>query len=193
MTEFLEILKYTIPSLVVLLTTYFILKKFIDLHTETLHLLKNNLQQKDNDHPEPGKSLENETILPLKLQAYERLILFLERINPANLVVREIEPGLNASQFHKKLLNTIREEYEHNITQQIYVSDSVWNLVRRAKEEVMTLINESMKKVTPDEPAVKLGEMILSGIFEEDKDPVAQAIAAIKKEMQITFNPKTSR
>ena len=187
MTEFFEILKYTVPSLVVLLITYFVLKKFTNFHNESLSLLKKSIEKNSFKDTLKAQSEEKETILPLKLQAYERLVLFLERINPSNLIVREIEPGMSASQFRKKLLNVVREEYEHNITQQIYVSEKVWNMVKNAKESVLSLINDAFAKVNPDDPAVNLGERILAGIIEEDKDPVTQAVSAVKNEMNITF------
>ena len=187
MTELLEILKYTIPSIVVLITAYLILKRFIDFNNENLTWLKDYFEKKDQNE-KGDKSAEKEAVIPLKLQAYERLVLFLERINPPNLVVREMDQRLTAAQFQRKLLNAVRNEFEHNITQQIYLSDEVWNLVKNAKEEVMSLINISAKKVKPDDPALKLAETILSNSFEEEKNPVETAISAIKSEMKKNFS-----
>lgn len=98
-----------------------------------------------------------------------------------------MEPGINAAAFYKKLLNTVQSEFEHNITQQLYVSETAWNHIKNAKEEVLSLINESYKKVKPDDPAIKLGETILANIFEEGKDPIATALTVLKTEMRNNF------
>jgi hypothetical protein len=187
MTELLEVLKYTVPSLVVLLTAFLILKRFVEFNNKNLEVLKQLTEQHKNNSAAGLSEKEKDNIVTLRLQAYERIVLFLERINPLNLVVREMEPGLTAAQFHKKLLNVIHQEFEHNITQQIYLSDEVWEMVKNAKEEIMSLINASMREVKPDDKALTLGEIILSKSVEQDNDVVSKTISALKAEMNSLF------
>jgi len=187
MSEFIEILKYTIPSVVILLTAYFMFKRFIDWNTETYKQIINSLEKSSKNPVEDVKYKEKESVISLRLQAYERVLLYLERINPVNLVVREIEPKLTAAQYSKKLLNIVQNEFDHNITQQLYISNDVWTLVKNAKEEVLTLINTAAKKVEPDEPAVKLAEKILDINSTKEADPVENAILALKSEMKSVF------
>ncbi len=187
MTEFIEILKYTIPAIVVLLTAYFMLKRFVDWNTETYKQIMNSLEKSSKNSAEDVKYKEKESVISLRLQAYERILLYLERINPVNLVVREIEPKLTAAQFRRKLLNIVQNEFDHNITQQLYLSNEVWTLVKNAKEEVLSLINSAAKKVKPDEPAIKLAEVILDINSTKESDPVEAAISALKSEMKSIF------
>ena len=187
MSEFIEILKYTIPSVVILLTAYFMFKRFIDWNTETYKQIINSLEKSSKNPVEDVKYKEKESVISLRLQAYERVLLYLERINPVNLVVREIEPKLTAAQYSKKLLNIVQNEFDHNITQQLYISNDVWTLVKNAKEEVLSLINTAAKNVEPDEPAVKLAEKILDINSTKETDPVENAILALKSEMKSVF------
>ena len=80
-------------------------------------------------------------VTPIRLQAYERMVLFMERINPESLILRTHQDGLNAKEFHVRLIKSIREEYEHNITQQMYVSVGAWNMVTNAKNNIVKLCN----------------------------------------------------
>jgi len=70
-----------------------------------------------------------------ELQAYERLILLMERITPDNLIMRIDSTGMNTNEFHLELLSNIRAEFDHNISQQLYVSDLVWQDVYNAKKK----------------------------------------------------------
>ena len=78
-----------------------------------------------------------EISLPVRLQAYERICLFLERITPSNLIIRVNEPGLSAPAFQQLLLKEIRDEYNHNVSQQVYMSSEVWEMVKTAKEDLI--------------------------------------------------------
>lgn len=188
MNELLEILKYTVPALVVLLTAYMVLKKFLDFNTKHLVVMQQNYELEKQKLAAESKRKREESFIPLKLQANERLALFLERINPPNLITRELKPGLKAGEFHKILLTDIRDEFEHNMSQQIYISDEAWNNVKMAKEEVLSLINKSINEVNPSDTAVKLGEVILSHSFEAQKNPIDLALAALKKDLRTQFS-----
>jgi len=167
--EILEILKYTIPAIIVFLTAYLI------------------LQQSLKKEKERGKFeivLQNQKIaLPIRLQAYERLTLFLERITPDSLLIRTNQPGMTSAQLHHDMLKTIRAEYEHNLSQQIYVSHEAWELVKNARAGVIKLINSSADKIKPTEPAAKLSNLIFERIMEVEKHPTQIAVNYLKEEL----------
>ena len=127
MSEFLEILKYVLPSLVVFAAAYFLIRSFLD------HEVKELKEEK--------KDISRKAAVPLRFQAYERIVLFLERISPPNLVLRVSQANMSKEILQAELLKTVREEYEHNLAQQIYISDKAWEVVNGAKEEVLSDIN----------------------------------------------------
>jgi hypothetical protein len=128
-----------------------------------------------------------ETILPNRLQAYERMCLFLERISPPNLLLRLNNPGYTAREFHKVLLDEIRNEYNHNVSQQIYMSDEVWNMIRNAKEDLTILINEASAGLEGEATALDLSRRIFELTLEKKVEPISHALVELKKEIQQTF------
>lgn len=173
LNQFLEILKYILPSVVVFLTAYYVLKHFMQIQLRKEAMEIRARQQKDTN--------------PIRLQAYERMVLFLERITPSSLIMRLNKEGLSASQFHQELLSTIRAEYEHNLTQQIYISNASWEAVRRAKEETVKLINVSASKINGDAKAIELGKFILEMSMQVEKLPTQLAIDFLKEEVKTLF------
>jgi len=172
MEAFLEILKIVLPAAMVFVATYIILRS----------MLEND--QKKRDH-ELRKTKENHsaTTLPLKIQAYERLVIYLERINPNTLVVRTNKNGMSAHQLQLELIRAIKAEYEHNLSQQIYVSAGAWELVKTAREELIKLINISATKVNQDAPSNDLAMMILNIAAGLDKKlPNEVALEFVKRE-----------
>ena len=105
---------------------------------------------------------EKANILPNRLQAYERIALFLERISPESLIIREQNHAINCLTFHSLLLRTVRTEYEHNVAMQIYLSPEAWKLVQTAREEVIKLINTTARDTKPELPSIEMGKAILT-------------------------------
>src|SRR5438477_1949055 len=114
----LDLLKITVPALMLLAGMYFLVKTYVD-RDYRLRLLE--LRMKNA-----------ETVLPIRLQAYERMCLFLERITPSNLLIRVSGSGQTASDYHRMLINDIRNEYNHNLSQQIYMTDKTWEMIQSA-------------------------------------------------------------
>lgn len=85
---------------------------------------------------------KNQATLPLQLQAYERLVLLADRISLPNLVSRINQPELTARQLQQLLIMNVKQEFEHNITQQIYVSKEAWEAVQNLKEQNLLIINQ---------------------------------------------------
>ena len=135
----------------------------------------------------PGKDArteEQKIILPLRLQAYERIILFLERISPNNLIMRLNKPEMTSIQLQALLVKTVREEFEYNLSQQIYISSTAWELVKNAKEETIKLVNVASGKLQESASAGELAKTIFDLAVGKDKLPVNIAIDDIKKEVQ---------
>jgi hypothetical protein len=171
--EILEILKYVLPSAVVLAATYLINKQFLEREREKdrLQLITEN----------------SKTVTPIRLAAYERLTLFLERINPQNLVVRVTQPGMNALELQRDLLTTIRAEYEHNLSQQIYVSANAWKAVTDIKELITQIVNQAAQTVEIDAKSSELGKKIVEIYSNQENEPVTAAVEVLKSEITLIF------
>lgn len=170
----LEILKYTLPSFMILVAVYYLAKQ---QNQKDISLL-----EKRNDKEIRDKN--QEVLLPIRLQAHERLILFLERIHPLQIVIRYSNPSLTSSQFQSVLLQAIRDEFEHNLSQQLYVSDVSWNKVINAKEECIKQVNFSASKLNSNAPANDLGGLIIQNFTAISPNPIQDAIKQMKQDVQ---------
>lgn len=128
-----------------------------------------------------------EMVVPARMQAYERIILFLERTQPENLVRRTLKGNISALAFQAELVSTVRGEYEHNISQQIYISLNAWAMVKTATEETIRLVNVAGTKVSVNDSATELAEKILEITSQIGKFPTSIAIENIKKEFAQYF------
>jgi len=173
MNTLIEFGKILIPASIVLYAVYLIVRSFI---TKEIELKKLEV-----------RSRSIETILPARLQAYERVTLFLERISPQNLLIRLNSPGLIAKDFQRMLLNEIRDEYNHNVSQQVYMSEGVWNLVKNAKEDLVMLINDASSQVADDATSIDFAKRIFELTMEKSVDPIGHALTEVKKEIQQIF------
>jgi hypothetical protein len=169
----IDFLVYLAPSLLVFLTAFFLVRKFLDSDQKLKYAELKRAMDKD--------------ILPLRLQAYERIVLFLERISPNNLLVRIYQPGLSVTEFHRELMMAIRAEYEHNITQQVYVTNNAWNIVRTSRDELIKLINQSLEKCNPSSPGTELSRKVFESMLDSEEFPIQRAIDQIKNEAHSLF------
>ena len=174
MNALIELLKILIPAGAVLAAAYFLVKRFLDN------------DQKRREHE--LKKTSQATITPLKIQAYERIVIFLERINPNSIVIRVNKNGMSARQLQMDLVATVKNEYEHNLSQQIYMSPGSWEMVKNAKEEIIKLVNISSSKVSADAPGSDLAMMILNITANLDRKlPNDVALEYVKREIAQTF------
>ncbi len=167
---FLDVLKYTLSGSLVSLAAYFLLKNHFDSYYNLKELEYKNLVVKD--------------ILPLKLQAYERMIVFVERINPANLLLRLHAPGMSAKEMQNLILSEIRAEYLHNISQQLYMNKSAWDIIKRVKDDTVGLVNQSMASLPSDTSAVDLSKIIFGRLSEVEENPYDLAVLVLKTDFQ---------
>ena len=133
------------------------------------------------------KLTNQQSITPIRLQAYERMIVFLERITPSNMVMRIHKSGMSSRLLHTELVKTIRSEYEHNIAQQIYMSNASWELVKSAKEEIIKVINASAHKVGDNSDGLELCKVLLEVTMNVEKLPTQIALDFLKKEIRQSF------
>jgi hypothetical protein len=164
-----DILKITIPALLVLLTAWLVLR---------------NMIKNEQDKRRQELILQNSrTVTPIKLQAYERIVLFLERISLESLLVRVSTTDMSAQQLHSAMLTTIRSEFEHNLSQQIYMSQQAWEVVRNARSNMIKIINSEAGKLKPDSSAMDFSKILLEKIMELEKEPTRAAIDFVKAEI----------
>jgi hypothetical protein len=164
-----DILKITLPALIVFFTAWLVLR----------YMIRN-----DQDKRRQELILQNSrTVTPIKLQAYERIILLLERISLESLLVRVSSSEMSAQQLHSTLLNTIRSEFEHNLSQQIYMSQQAWEVVRNARSNMIKIINSEAEKMPPNSSGMALSKRLLERIMELDKEPTRAAIDYVKNEI----------
>ena len=173
MELFFQILAYTLPALLVFVVVWVFMHKFYKEEDARRRYLLVKESQK--------------TTLPIRLTAYERMVLFLERISPDSLMVRMHDNSLTALQFHASLLTAIRAEYEHNVAQQVYISDEAWNMVKNAKESIIQMINACAAKVPPEAPSGTLANVILEIYNSSDESPTLLAISFLKNEIKKYF------
>lgn len=175
MTEIiLDIIKFSAPALIVFLTVYTMLTK--------------QAKKEERIRIFELKKKHSQESLPIRLQAYERLTLFLYRISPENLLPRTQDTSMNVKTFSILLLQTIKSEFEHNITQQVYVSTATWACVAQYRIALENFIREKATELNPEEPGFKLAEAILTSLM-DDPQLLSQntAAAQIKKEVKQMF------
>lgn len=168
-----EILKYILPSLIMFGALYFVMNRFLDTeHRKQLSVLKK-------------ESISITT--PLRLQAYERFVLFLERIVVDKLILRVNRPGMDANFLKAALLKTVEEEFSHNLTQQLYISAATWETIKQAKEETIKIINVAGAKLPSNAKGADLAKNIFEIVTSLEKQPAHFAILTLKKEIRQLF------
>jgi hypothetical protein len=177
MNSILEILKYVLPSVVVFFTANYILRQFLE-NEHKKRMLELKMKNQSNNQG---------FITPIRLQAYERIVLFMERISPASLILRVSEPNMNAMQMQTALIKAIRDEYEHNLSQQIYISQRSWELVKNAKDEMVKLISNAAATVDGTASYTELAKVIFELSSAVEKLPLDFAIDYVKTEIQSQF------
>ena len=115
-------------------------------------------------------------------------VLFLERINPASMLVRLHVSGMSAREMQNLILSDIRAEYQHNISQQLYVSDHAWKVVKKIKEDTIGLVNDATKSLPESASAIELSKAILTHLATlESENPYDTALMIVKQDIQQLF------
>ncbi|MGD1841296.1 MAG: hypothetical protein ACFB0B_10430 [Thermonemataceae bacterium] len=133
------------------------------------------------------KLKHTETILTSRLQAYERMCLFLERITPPNMLVRINPSEFITGELQQIMLHEVRNEFAHNLSQQVYMSNKAWDAIKKAKEEIITLINNTAMQLPEEAKGLEFAKLILENMREYNIDPTTEALNFIKEEIQELF------
>ena len=165
----LNILTISVPAVIVALTAWLTLRSVHqkELGKQVLEL----------------KFRSREVITPIRLQAYERIALLLERMKPESLMLRHSGTQLSANQYRHILLTAIRNEFEHNLSQQVYVSAALWDAARKAKEETVRMIHAAAGRVQAEASGKELAQAILEINVQTLPQPSDCALAVLKEEI----------
>lgn len=136
---------------------------------------------------EQHKEKDSSPLLSLRLQAHERLIVFIERINPLNLFIRVHQQGISLTELQAIVLNEIRSEYQHNITQQLYISTTTWDVVKKLKEDTIAMINNGVKSLPAEATGVELSRKVLQHMAGIENNPYDLTLDLIKKDIHQLF------
>ncbi|AWH85658.1 hypothetical protein HYN59_11310 [Flavobacterium album] len=170
--KIIELLAYTLPAIITGGVAYY----FLSMHTKNEEGRRRYLI-----HKEAQKSA-----LPLRLQAFERLVLFLERINPAKILIRVAPQSSDKRDYEDYLVSQIEIEYEHNLSQQIYISSESWDIVTTAKNATIQMIRKAAADASVT-TAQDLRETLLKNLFDK-QSPSSVGIAQLKNEVSDLWN-----
>ncbi len=164
----IEVLKYCIPALIVLLATWIV-----------MHKLFNNEQQKREWELKRASQKE---ISPIRLRAYERLALMLERTQPEHMLMDLEVSTMTVQQVQQRLLQTIRLEFDHNMSQQIYVSESVWEQIMVARGQMMAFVTAMAVQLPPESTSLDYAKVLLTAYSTNGETANEKALRALKEE-----------
>ncbi len=168
--QILQAFAYLLPSVVTGVVAFY----FFRLHTSNEEGRRRFLLQKDTQ----------KQTLPVRLQAYERMVLFLERISIPSLVVRVAPQSQDKAAYEALLTKSIETEFDHNLSQQLYLSDECWNIIKAAKSATIQSIRKAA--LSDAENADKFREDILSDTMDKSS-PSATALSFVKKEISVLW------
>lgn len=166
----IEILKYCLPALCVLLATWLVMHKFYKSETEKRLWELKRLSQKE--------------ISPLRMRAYERLALLLERTTPEHMLLDVNLTEMTILQLQQHMMRTIRMEYDHNLSQQVYVSDEVWQLILAAREQMVAFINTLAQQMPAETTSLEYAKTLITAYATNGETVNEKALQALKAEAQ---------
>jgi len=166
--KLIELAFYTLPALITGGVAYYLFQSYFNDQQNTRRWLVQKENQKQS--------------LPLRLQAYERLALFLERINAAKLLIRVAPLSDDKNDYERLLIHHIEQEYEHNLAQQIYVSEECWTIITTAKNTTIQNIMKTNMSEKVDS-AHKLRETILNDLLDSQSSSKI-ALSFLKQEVK---------
>ena len=170
----MEILKYCLPALIVLLATWLVLFKMLR-------------DERDKREFELRKASHKEA-LPIRLRGYERLAILLERTTPEHMLRDMDIANLTVQQLQILLMKTVRLEFDHNLSQQVYVSDAVWEAVILVEEEMISFIAAGAKNFAPDSPALPYAQQLITVYGTNGQTPNQLAQIKLREEARSIMN-----
>ena len=154
---------------------YLLVRRYFD-NRQKEHLLRMKIDERT-------ETLK--VVTPIRLQAYERMALFLERISPNSLVLRCYQPGMDMHLLQGVMTKNIRDEWEHNLSQQVYISANLWAHIREAKDEMINLVNSSAVSLNEETDPTRLAANIFASVAQHS--PVDDALDTMHRELNELF------
>jgi hypothetical protein len=173
MEEFIELLKYTVPSIITGAVAYIMINKM--------------LEQENRRHFGEIKKENLKYTTPVRLQAHERLLLLLERSDPVKVVNRVIKQGMTSKSMQLAIITEIKQEYDHNITQQLYVSAKCWEQVMKSKDDALKLVTVVAGSVNQNADAMEFSKALIKIQSDQQFFTSLTAIQTVKKEIAKIF------
>lgn len=168
-----QIALIALPAGAVLMTTIYFLRKEGEKEVRSAHM--------------EMKKQRQEFFLPSRVDAYQRAVLLMERIHPNSLVMRLHNPGLPAMALQTEFLKAIREEYDHNVAQQLFISPQAWEMVKNSKEETIKIINLAGQQMLPTSTGMDLSAKVFEIVAEVGELPSEITVRYLKEELQKLF------
>ena len=170
----IEVIKYTVPALIVFITVYYLSKQFFQAQQE-MALIKDRTQNRDKT-------------MTIKLQAYERLMLYADRMDVVNMALRLNQKDISAQDLMQAMLISVQKEYEHNSAQQIYVSETLWQILSQAKTGTVNLIRAAHENCETEATSQDFLRQLQNKMQEVKLNPADQAKLALRSEAAAVLN-----
>lgn len=151
-------------------------------------LINRLVQEESKKRAAEVLSENRKALMPMRLQAYERGVLFLDRISPGELVLRVHKSHMDARTLHAELLTTIKEEYGHNVSQQLYMSAESWATVKQAAEETKRVMNVAFDRTPKGATGTEFSRQVFEVLTQLPHTPSQAAIQVLRKEFQGLFS-----
>lgn len=171
---FMEIVKFTVPAIIVFLTVYVMFKQFFKGQQE-LAILRDRTDNRDKT-------------MSVKLQAFERLMLYCDRMDVINMALRLNNKDMSARDLMQAMLISMQKEYEHNSAQQLYVSNTLWEVLSQAKASNINLISAAFESLNPEASSRELLAAISDKMNQVQMNPADQAKKALRSEASTVLN-----
>lgn len=159
--------------------------RFVNERDKRLAILDS--KTKGSGSPSDTRASSNDFAVKLRLQAAERFVLYLERIEPGRLVMRSHQNGMSAKMLQNEMLKSIREEFDHNLSQQIYISENAWNLIKGAKDEMTKFITATGEGIKPDATSIDFSRKMFQAASSVEKLPGDVALEYLRHETNGLF------
>lgn len=151
------------------------------------YFIRKDLQHYLQAKPPAAEKADGGQLLTLRLQAYERMIVFIDRLNPSNLFLRLNEPGISVHILHRLALHEIRTEFQHNVSQQLYLNAESWNVLCRLKEDTIAMINNAASTLPPEASGTDLSKKIVEHMIQLEQNPYELTVEMIKQDIHVLF------
>jgi hypothetical protein len=176
-----------VPTLIIAGLVLYIFHEYMRFVHERDKRLSANASHKAPASKDVAAAPNKDLISKLRLQAAERFVLFLERIEPGRLVMRTHQNGMSAKMLQNEMLKSIREEFDHNLSQQIYISENAWTLITGAKDEMVKFITATGEGMPADASSIDFSRKIFQAASKVEKLPGQVALDYLRKETNSLF------